>query len=228
MPRFICSMLPIYHQRLWVKDLWNNLDADFFMILIVIIVTVMVKTPDIVLFILWVLLILVFVINSIQELVLWQLVLVVQVLHALCLPQCFWQLERVFQIILKVCLTLVIWEEKGWAWVFKEFQAFWWPWPRICWAFWILPWNLLKNYNNHHTFFFCLLFTMLLLWLLFDGFMVYFKRFLNKNSLCSLSLSAWVILVFLLFHCTCGLAIGSSSSSPASSKRGSYPYASPL
>jgi hypothetical protein len=44
-------MPPIYHQRLWVKDLWNNRDADFFMILIVIIVTVMVKTPDIVLFI---------------------------------------------------------------------------------------------------------------------------------------------------------------------------------
>jgi hypothetical protein len=221
-------MLPIYHKRLWVKNLWNNRDADFFMILIVIIITVMVKTPDFVFFILWVLLILVFVIYTMQELVLRQLVLVVQVLHALCLPQCFWQLERVFQVILKVCLTLVIWEEKGWARVFKEFQAFWWPRPRICRAFWILSWNLLNNYNNHHTFFFCLLFMMLLLWLLLDGFMVYFKRFLNKNSLCSLSLSAWVILVFLLFHCTYGLVIGISSSSPTSSNRGSYPYASPL
>jgi hypothetical protein len=116
--QFNCSMLPIYHQRLWVKDLWNNRDADFFMILVVIIVTIMVKTPDIVFIIFWVLLILVFVIYSMQELVLWQLVLVVQVLHALCLPQCFWQLERIFQIILKVRLTLVIWEEKGWARVF--------------------------------------------------------------------------------------------------------------
>ena len=174
-------MLPIYHQRLWVKDLWNNRDADFFMILVVIIVTIMAKTPDIVFIIFWVLLILVFVIYSMQELVLWQLVLVVQVLHALCLPRCFWQLERIFQIILKVRLTLVIWEEKGWARVFLKFQAFWWPRPRICRAFWILPWNLLKNYNKCHTFFFCLLFTMLLLWLLLDGFRVYFKRFLNNN-----------------------------------------------
>lgn len=198
------------------------------MILIVFIVTVMVESPYIVPDLLWMLLILVFLVHSMQELVLWHLAWVVQVLHTLCLPQGFRQLERVFQVVLQVRLTLIILEEKGWARVLEEFQCFWGPRPRIWRAFWIIPRNLLKNYNNHHTFFFCLFWTKLLLWLLLGGFMLYFKRFLNKNSLWSLSLSAWVILMFLLFLCTYGLAMGSSSSSPVSSNRGSFPSASPL
>ena len=63
-------MLQINHHGFWVRNLWDNGDADFIMILIVFIVTVMVKSPDIMPVLLGIVLILVVLVQCVQERVL--------------------------------------------------------------------------------------------------------------------------------------------------------------